>query len=277
MTHKDIFARTTGATFPFSAIETAAMTDSAVLSSALLTTTPALFGGGNIGRLAVNVVANRLLAHGAEPRIISATLTVDIDTRFETMRIVAEGLRDAAVEAEMDWAALDSQIIPSGPCTGIAISTFAIGTKMVTVDRNLVCPASGDLLIATGPIGSTGAVIAAHERGILLEAPADGRCLIDVMRAAYLHSDSITSVTCPDRGINKALRSLGVTAEIDRTKLPFHAGVGEACGMMDLDPLELATSDAMLLTVHPDKAEALLESVRRYEGGAQAGVIGIVR
>ena len=81
MNTKNIFRRYTAApSSGTTAVEKPLLTDNPVVSSALVTTLSPVFGSGNIGRLAVNVVANRLLAAGADPRYIAATVTVDFDT-----------------------------------------------------------------------------------------------------------------------------------------------------------------------------------------------------
>ena len=54
-----------------------AMPQRLAVTSALFTDTPLTFGEGNIGRIAVNVTANKLLSQGATPRYIAATFTID--------------------------------------------------------------------------------------------------------------------------------------------------------------------------------------------------------
>ncbi len=251
--------------------------ESPVFASALLTTLPATFGTGNIGRLGVNTVANRLLASGAEPRYLSATVTIDLDTPQEIIREVALGMRDAAVEAEMEWTTVERSILPVGPANGVSISIFGVGCHMVNVTSRLDCVHPGDALILTGPVGATGAAVAGERRGIKVLTQSDGSVLTDVMRSIYAHLPDVPAVYYPFQGLRSALTSLGINAEIDREKIPCNEAVREACEIMGLDPLNLAGADAMLLAVDRKDAERVLEAIRRYPAGECAAIIGYVR
>ncbi|MDE6100880.1 MAG: hypothetical protein K2G01_07525, partial [Paramuribaculum sp.] len=250
------------------------LTEAPVFASALLTTIPATFGTGNSGRLGVNIIANRLLAAGAQPRYISATVTIDLDTPQEIINEVAMGMRDGAIQAEMEWATAETAILPTGPANGISLSFFGVGCRMVNVTSPLDCARPGDVLIVTGNIGATGAAVAGMRQGIEVLTESDGTALTDVMRSVYVHQPDIPAVCFPIHGINAALESLGVKAEIDRKRIPCCDAVRSACDIMGLDPLEMATSDAMLLAVSEPDAGTLLESVRRYRGGESASIIG---
>ena len=279
MNTKNIFRRYTAApSSGTTAVEKPLLTDNPVVSSALVTTLSPVFGSGNIGRLAVNVVANRLLDAGADPRYIAATVTVDFDTPIDIMESVAMGMRDAAVQTEMEWTQVETSVKPIGPATGLAISAFGIGSRMVRVTTGSRCPAPGMDIVVTGPIGATGAAVEGQRRGVEVITPCcDGTALTDVMRAVYAHTPSLPAVFFPYHGIRKALEDLGIQAEIDRKALPVCEPVAAACDIMGLDPLELLTADAMLLIVEPEKTEKLLEAVHRYDGGTQAACIGKVK
>ncbi|MCM1348260.1 MAG: hypothetical protein NC338_02510 [Firmicutes bacterium] len=276
MNRKDIFRKITGAGNSLRAVEKAALSNGAVLSSALVTTIPATFGTGNIGRLAVNTVANRLLAAGALPRYVSATVTVDIDTPPDIIEAVALGMRDAAVQAEMEWGTVESDIIPVGPANGIAISMFGVGTRITAVEGPMRCPQPGDAIIITGPVGATGAAIEGEKKGVEVIAPADGITMTDVMRAAFANTPRLSAALYPIHGIDESLDLVGVKATVNADKVPVLPAVKAACEVMNLNPLSLATADAMLLAVAPDRAQGLIDALQRYPGGEQAAVIGFV-
>lgn len=274
---KDLFQRSTGA--PSSGLKAAqkpSLSDAPVMASALVTTLPPVFGRSNIGRLAVNIVANRLLAAGADPRYIGATVTIDFDTPFTTMEAVANGLNEASVQTEMEWTAIETSIKPIGPATGLAISAFGVGSRMVNVTSKPDSPRPGDALIITGPVGTTGAAVEGSLRGIEVDTEGDGTALTDVMRAVYEHDSDLSTVFFPYTGISEALRALGIAADIDLSAIPLTDPVKTACATMGLNPLELITADAMLLAVSPDKADDIVEAVRRTTAGAHAAVIGHV-
>ncbi len=252
------------------------LTDSPVMATALITGIPATFGSGNIGRLIINTVANRLLAAGADPRYVSATVTIDDDTAKEIIEAVTLGMRDAAVDAEMEWAAVEAKAIATGPSTGIAISAFGVGQRMASATAEFRTPKAGDDIIITGPAGATGAAIKASEENVELLTQSDGAVLTDVMRAVYAHTPDLSAVIFPIEGIEKALEAAGIEADIHPAAVPVDDAVLAACSTLGLNPLNIMTSDAMLLVVNPADTEKVLEAVRRYPAGAQAAVIGKV-
>lgn len=259
------------------AVEKPPLTDSPVMATALVSDIPAAFGSGNIGRLGVNIIANRLLAAGADPRYLGATLTIDADTPEDLIESVALGMRDAAVDAEMEWTAVEERIISSGPSTGINLSVFGIGQRMASVTSRFSCPRKGDRIIVTGPVGATGAAIEGSGRGVEVLTESDGMVLTDVMRAVYVHDPDLSAVYYPIYGIKRALATLGVEADIEIPSVPVDEVVAGACDIMGLDPLDLMTAGVMLLTVSPADSAGVLEAVRRYDGGTRAAVIGTVR
>ncbi len=258
------------------AVEMTRLSDSPVVASALLTTVPAVFGMSNIGRLAVNIVANRLLAAGAEPRYISASVTVDIDTPQGIVEAVAMGMRDNAIQAEMEWTTVDTAVKAPGPSAGIAISAFGIGSRLADDMPDYRQPEPGDTVIITGEIGALGTAIEGARRGIEVLTSPEGIVLTDVMRAAYSHAPCMAGVAYPIEGVTKALESLGVSAEIDPDAVPVNEAVATGCSIMGLNPLELSTAAAMVLVVGPEHAAKVLDAVHRYKGGERAAAIGTV-
>lgn len=258
-------------------VEKPLLSSAPVFASAFITSFPPVFGTSNIGRLAVNIVANRLLAEGAEPRYLSGAVSVDMDFPRKQAEAVAMGLADAAIQAEAEWATLEVQVLETGPASGLSVALSGIGVKMSGVTAPTRCPAKGDCVIVTGPLSAAGAAIAGSERGMeVLVENSDGTALIEVMRAVYAHSCGLPAVAFPALGVEPELHRLGVKASIDRSALPVDNTVLAACELMGLDPLKIAGADAMLLIAPPDRAEEIVEAVRRYSAGSRAAIIGRV-
>lgn len=276
MTENHLFQIITGSKVAAPAVVKPSISGPAVFSTVVSTSCLPLFGTGNMGRLAVNTVANRLLAAGAEPRYLSGSVVVDMDTLPSVISTVAEGMYDASVEAEMEWCTLESCIIPDGPSKGIAITLTGVGTPMTDVGEMPHCPRSGDAVILTGPIGGAGAAMAGMERGLLLEDPCDGIPLIEVMRAAFIHIADITSVHYPNNGLAATLSANGIKTKIDRNLLPVKPSVKAACATMGLDPAALISANAMLITARPNRAREIVKAVKRYRGGEAAAIVGEV-
>lgn len=272
-----LFARKLNVPSYPAAVGKSPLCDRPVMTSILLDNVPAAFGSGNIGRLAVNIVANQLLAAGADPRYLSGTITIDIDTPPELIEEVADAMHDAAVQAQMEWATANAALKPSGPATGVAIALFGVGSHIFHVTLESNCPRKGDAIIVTGPVGATGAAIRGVNAGVEIISDCDGWPLTDVMRAVNDRSFNPTAVYFPAKGINQAFKELGIETEIDRKAVPVDGAVASACEIMGLDPLDLATTSAMLICVAPEDAEALVEAIRRNDGGNRAAIIGTVK
>lgn len=277
MSERTKIAAALGVKDPTQVVEKGALGSAPVImSSSLVTLVPASFGSGNIGRLAVNIVANRLLARGAEPRYVSANLTIDIDTAPELVDAVAAGMHDAAVEAELEWATVESVVKPVGPATGIAISAFGVGTRMVEVTSPFVGARQGDAVIITGEAGATGAAILGSQKGVDVLTRSDGTVLTDIMREVYVHDPDLSNVVYPIEGVRKSLADEGIKVAFVDGALPVDGAVAAACEVMGVDPLDMPTAGAMLLCVAPADVDTVLKSVRRFTAGQRAAVIGYV-
>lgn len=237
---------------------------------------PTEFIGGNIGRVAVNIAANRLLAAGAVPRYASAGVTIDTDTPVNTLNAMAYAMQRAAVEAEMEWAACNSGFTPSGPNTGVALSLFALGQSHPDFSTSLsgVCP--GDALIVTAPVGTLGIAIEATRRGDSLTLDhTDGEPMLDAINELFNVDPEIHYMTLLERGLNMALSTLSADREInlDRSAIPVRPEIVEAAARMGLDPLDAHSSSAILIAVSASTAAQALAALRRTVPGRHAAQI----
>jgi hydrogenase expression/formation protein HypE len=64
---------------------------------------------------------------------------------------------------------------------------------------------------------------------------------------------------------------------IEEDKIPIPDAVEAACEMLGIDPLEIGNEGKVVLGVVKEKAEEVLEEVRRHPLGRNAAIIGEVR
>lgn len=241
---------------------------------------PLTFGGGHdIGSAAVTIAANRLLAAGATPRYASAGVTIDTDTPIGILNEIASGMQNAAVQAEMEWAACNSGFTASGPSSGVAMSVFALGELRTDFAESSANIGAGDAIIVTAPVGTFGTAIAAARRGDNTPvAGAAGRPMLDAINEMFNVNPEIRYMALAENGFNAVMADLrrNHPIEVDVAKVAVDPAVSELAAKIGVDPLDQACSSAMVVVVKGSDAEKTLEALRRMDGGAQAAIVGRV-
>lgn len=160
----ELEARHDGAVFPVAGGRLAFTTDSYVVR-------PLLFPGGTIGDLAVNGTVNDLAMCGARPLYLSAGFILEEGLAMETLRLVVESMREAALRAGVRIVTGDTKVVDKGKGDGIFINTAGVGLVEAAkpVDPRQVRP--GDAVLLSGDIGSHGIAILSVREGLEFEAP----------------------------------------------------------------------------------------------------------
>lgn len=238
--------------------------------------TPPVFGEANIGRAAINIAANRLLAAGAMPRYVAASLFLDTDTPVGDINVVADGLQSAAIQAEMEWTARAVSFSDNGPNYGLNMSVYAIGQAIPGLAGSKPCMQTGDTIIVTSPVGTFGTAVESFKQGITTIENADGTALIDSIRNLIDCVQRIHYLDLAENGFEDAYRKLTdmAPAAIDRTIIPVNPAVNAECQLLERDPLRMPCADAMLLVVPDHDAPDALAALRRCSPTSLATVIG---
>lgn len=239
---------------------------------------PATFGEANIGRAAINIVANRLLAAGATPRYVAASLFIDTDTPVGLINIVADGLQTAAVDAEMDWTARSVSFSTSGPRLGVAMSVYATGQLAPDYSVSASCLKPGDAIIITSPAGTFGTALEAAARRMDMVDNADGHALLDAISELRRVVPDVHYMTLAEKGIDDTVGAMGRKADIvvRREDVPVDGPVRDLCAMMGLDPLKMSCASAMVIVVADADKDAAVAALRRSPYCSRAAVIGNV-
>ena len=251
---------------------------------------PITFGSTQLARDLLAVNENDLVTTGARPRWLVATLLLPEGIAAEDARRLMDDLVRAA-------RAHDVALV--GGHTEITVGLdrpMAIGCLLGTVPRDRVVRTSGarvgDAVILTAGVAIEGTAILAEEhapalraRGVAPELIAAAVSLrhdpgIAVRRPAELLLQEETAVHAmhdpTEGGVVTALHEMAEAAQvglaIDRAAIPIYPECRGICDALDLDPLGLLASGALLAAVDPAAADRALARLRR--GGVDAARIG---
>ena len=252
---------------------------------------PITFATELIGWYLVQVNSNDLAVMGATPRWLLATVLLPEGTRPDAVRAVFEQLREACSTLGVSLVGGHTEVTYGLP------RPLAVGALLGEVDKEDVVLTAGarpgDAVVLTKGVAIEGTAILAREaRDELVEAGLDAgmvdrasRLLFDpgisvvgdaaVARAAA----DVHSMHDPtEGGLATALREMceaaGVGVLVDCDAVPVLPESRAVCRALELDPLGLIASGALLATVSPEEAPALVAALERES--IAAGVIGRV-
>ena len=245
-------------------------------------TDPITFATDLIGWYMVQVNANDLAVMGATPRWLMTTL------------LLPEGTTPAQVEAIFD------QVLEACEPLGITLigghtevsyelpRPIAVGAMLGEVAKERAVLTSGarpdDSIVLTKGIAIEGASLLAREASDVLLAAGVGQDVIDgarellfapgisVAREAAIACDTVQVHAMHDptegglaSGLLEMAKAAGVGVLVDEDRIPTLPECEELCRALDLDPLGLIASGALLAAVAPDDAPRLVEALAREE------------
>lgn len=263
--------------------------DAAVVTGAerlVLTSDPITLAGTELGRYAVAVNCNDLVAMGAEPRYLTTTILLPPGTDRAALEALFAELASAAAGAGVAWVGGHTEVTAAvaGPVVaGAAVGALA-GEPWSSAGARV-----GDSLVLTKWVALEGSTLLARERpdarAILgagyaavagwLDRPgisvvAEGR----VLRRFAIHAAHDPTEGGVAQGIHELARCSGVAIDIDAPSLPVKPATRALCEALGIDPLGLLASGALLFTATPEVARCATQALR--EAGIPATVIGAV-
>ncbi len=253
-------------------------------------TDPVTFATDEIGRYAIHVNANDIATMGAVPRWFLATLLMpEGRTDAELMEATFESIHRSAREIG---------VVLCGGHTEITVGLdrpIVVGQMLGEVRREDIVRSSGlqagDAILMTKGLGVEATAILAREkaddlrrRGIDDEALRRARTYlrdpgISVLREARIACETTRVHAMHDPtegGVATALRELaiasGVGLVLDGDALFASRDTLELCAALDLDPLGVISSGALLIGVRGEDAEDVRDAIR--EAGILCEIIG---
>lgn len=267
--------------------------DSSVLDlgggNVILSTDPITAAGADAGRLAIIVSCNDVAASGGEPVGILLTIILPPDATASDLEEIMLQAHETAEELSVEIIGGHTEVVPH---VGQPIlSTTAVGKPFENAVHWPILSSSskeGDLLILTKSAGLEGTAILAtdfadvlRQRGVSEETLSEGEMMgraisiIDEARVATgAGARAMHDVT--EGGVLGAAYEMivaaGCGAIIYEEQIPISDCTREICAVMELDPLRLISSGALLIAAPRDAS--VLEDLAQAE--IAAAVIGEV-
>lgn len=244
---------------------------------------PAKIGGTTAGAVAMNYIANSLLAQGATPRYATMCFTVNAQMNEEDVAELADSTRRASVEAECEIAAVYADALDSDIPSSVEIAVSGLGEQRPDTQWGANCLRPGDAVIITGAVGAHGAALAQARAGKngADAVKSDSATLDDIVHA--LQNSVPAAIRCivyPFEGFNDAVAELeeksGTRLKIDYDKVPVAKEVVTEAKKTGVSPFDFESAGVMIVVVSADEASEALAAVKRSRYGENSALIGEV-
>ncbi|MFC7488530.1 hydrogenase expression/formation protein HypE [Knoellia sp. CPCC 206453] len=242
---------------------------------------PMFFPGGCIGDLAVNGTVNDLAMVGATPLYLSTAFILAEGTSMTDIGRVAMAIGKAAEVAGVQLVTGDTKVVDSGSGDGIFINTAGIGVIPDGIDISPARARVGDVILVSGDIGVHGIAVMSCREGLEFGTTIESDCapLHGLVADMLATGVDVHALRDPTRGgvsatLNEIAKASGVGIELVEKDLPIPAEVKDACGLLGLDPLQVANEGKLIAIVAAEDADAVLAAMHQHPRGAGARRIG---
>lgn len=251
----------------------------------IVSSDPLSLAAERVGTLAVPVACNDVAAAGADPAWVTVVLflpesdSAELDTVTDQLDAAARNLGVAIVGGHTEYN-------PDLPRPLLSLTAFGLADRFVPTGG----AEPGDRIIVTGGAGIEGTAILASD--FRPEARAQGvsdttldRAVgffeeISVLPAAQILRDDATAMHDPTEGglidgLFELAHASGTVADAERHRVPVRSETRTLCDAMDVDPLAIFGSGALVATVAAGAVEETLTALT--EAGIDAADVGEVR
>lgn len=239
-----------------------------------------------IGWLAVNVNANDIATFGIHPLFFSSCILLPERSGEETLEAICR---------EMDLAAKKLGIAIIGGHCEVTLELqrpIVAGCCMGVTEEGRYVTSSGsrpgDKLILTKGAGIEGTAVLADERRLDLQECFDEPFLksaeafydhISVVEEAVLayNTGGVEAMHDPTEGgiaggIHELADAASLGVKVFQENVPIAPETREICSFFQIDPLQLISSGALLISADRHRADEITENISRH--GIQASMIG---
>jgi hydrogenase expression/formation protein HypE len=242
---------------------------------------PMFFPGGSIGDLAVNGTVNDLAMSGATPMFLSTAFILQEGTDLSEIGRIAQRVGVAARAAGVRLVTGDTKVVDRGSGDGVYINTAGIGMVAAGVNINERRAQVGDAVLISGDIGVHGIAVMSCREGLEFGTAVES----DTAPLHTLVADMIATGTDlhvlrdPTRGgvsasLNEISRASGVGIDLVEQQIPVPETVRDACGLLGLDPLQVANEGKLVAIVPAAGADLVLQAMRAHPLGRSACRVG---
>lgn len=241
---------------------------------------------GSVGWLAVHINANDVASTGARP------------LWFLCVTLLPEGAGEELLDEIMDQMQAAFEELGVSLIGGHTETTpgldrpLIIGFMMGEADKDKYVTTGGarpgDVIILTKSAGIEGTAVLAQDLDVVLRELVGDDVLLsaesmlrrisvvpEAMRA--VEAGGVSSLHDPtEGGVLNGIWEMAEAAEvgvvIDEEAIPIADETRSICGALEIDPLKLMGSGALLIASKPDKAQGIISAVHKI--GVEASVIG---
>ncbi len=281
---------------PLSFLDDSAVIDDIVFSTDSHTVQPIIFPGGDLGSLAVAGTVNDIAVMGAKPIALSAGFIIEEGLSVDVFDKIIQSMADTAKQADVPIVTGDTKVVENGAIQEFMINTSGIGKRTKLIDNNIeeikkyrtfksrwlldsnIKP--GDKIILSGNIGEHGVALMSFREGYGFETQIKSDIApINKLMEKILSIGGIVSSKDPTRGglantVNEFSEKSKTGIIVYEDEIPIPKGVRSACDMLGIDPLEIGNEGKLVLGVVKEKAEEVLNEMRKHPLGKNAAIIG---
>jgi hydrogenase expression/formation protein HypE len=292
------FGGSGNAEVPLEALDDAAVVGDIVLKSDSHAVKPIFFPGGDIGRLAVSGTVNDIAVLGAEPYALTCGFVLEEGLAMADFERILASMQKTCSEAGVSIVTGDTKVVEKGSLGGCIINTSGIGRRTPALDKNFKVVKQfgrdfnvrwildsnlkeGDKIILSGTIGDHGLAVLSAQEGLSFGSniKSDVKPLNRLIQRLLGEVGGIIAMKDPTRGgLADALNEFSEKSKtgilIHEEKIPIKENVRAACEMLGLDPLEVGNEGKIIIGTVKEKAEEILELLRKTEEGKEAEIIG---
>lgn len=245
---------------------------------------PIFFPGGNIGELAINGTVNDLAMCGAAAKYLSLAFILEEGLSMEEFWQVLDGMNLCAQRAGITIITGDTKVVEKNKGDKMFINTTGIGEVHPLAQIGLKYIQPGDAILINNSIAAHGIAIMSVREGLEFSTTICSdttnlnftikRLIDQVGRDIHFFRDAtrggLASV------LNEIAKDGGFGISIDQKYIPVNEQVQGACEMLGLDPLYVANEGVFITVVSANRADELLDTLRKDVNGAKAERIGTV-
>jgi len=245
--------------------------------------TPLFFPGGDIGKLAVCGTVNDLSMVGAAPSYLSLSLIVEEGFSFELLEKIVSSIHETARKASVQIVTGDTKVVEHGAAHQLFINTSGIGWIKEGVDLSGLNARPGDSILLSGFIGDHEIAVLSGREGFQFREEVESDCapLNDLVGEMLDFCSSLRCLRDPTRGglattLNEIASASQVGMVIEEEAIPVREAVRGICELLGFDPLYLANEGKLVAICPPDRAEGLLEVMKKHPASRAGEIIGKV-
>ncbi|MCW2787970.1 MAG: hydrogenase expression/formation protein HypE [Aeromicrobium sp.] len=242
---------------------------------------PMFFPGGCIGDLAINGTVNDLAMSGATPLYLSTAFILQEGTPLNVLGRIAEAMGAAARSAGVALVTGDTKVVDTGSGDGVFINTAGIGLIADGVDIRPERAEVGDSVLISGDIGVHGVAVMSCREGLEFGTTlaTDSAALHGLVQDLIGTGADVRVLRDPTRGgvsasLNEIAQASGVGIELVESALPIPQSVKDACGLLGLDPLQVANEGKLVAIVPAADEDRVLAAMGAHPLGQSSQRIG---